>query len=111
MTYPSKFNEQWDHVFIQSRAADRELIPGTKYLLCECYVYYTTANLIKLCFVGTMMDRVHAHYCIYNIRKRCNMAEFGKKHIPGFKPDLGYGYFEFTQDELFKPQKKKDSST
>ena len=35
MTLPSKLNEEWDRVFIQSRAADRELIPGTKYLFCE----------------------------------------------------------------------------
>ena len=35
------------------------------------------------------------------------MVDFGKRHIPGFKPDLGYGYFEFTQNEVFKPQKRK----
>lgn len=35
MTKPFKFREEWDHIFIQSRAVDRELTPGTKYLFCE----------------------------------------------------------------------------
>ena len=36
MTHPSKFNDQKNGtVFIQSRAVDRELAPGTKYLFCE----------------------------------------------------------------------------
>ena len=35
MTHPSKFNKEWDRVFVQSRAVDRELAPGTKHLFCE----------------------------------------------------------------------------
>ena len=53
-----------------------------------------------------MMDRVRAHYSTYNVYKQCKMAEFGRRHIPGFKPELGYGYYEFTQKEFFKPHKK-----
>ena len=35
VAFPSKLNEKWDRVFIQSTAVDRDLIPGTKYLFCE----------------------------------------------------------------------------
>ena len=52
------------------------------------------------------MDRVRAHHSIYAIKKKCNMAVFASRHIPGFKPELGYGYYEFKEDEFFKPHKK-----
>lgn len=53
-----------------------------------------------------MVDKVQAHYSIYNILKRCNMAEFGRKNIPGYKSERGYGYYEFMQDEFHKLHKK-----
>ena len=52
------------------------------------------------------MDKVCAHYTVYDIKKECNMVHFGRDHIPGFKPELGYGYYEFTQNEFYKPHKK-----
>ena len=53
------------------------------------------------------MDRVRAHYSIYKIHKKCKMAEFGRKCItPEFRPELGYGYYEYTQDEFLKPDKR-----
>ena len=44
------------------------------------------------------MDKVNVHYSVYNVYEECTMEEFGKHHIPGFKPEHGYGYFEFTKD-------------
>ena len=52
------------------------------------------------------MDKVRAHYTVYDIHEKCTMAEFGRDHIPGFKPEFGYGYYEFTQKEFYKPHKK-----
>jgi hypothetical protein len=56
---------------------------------------------------GAMMDRISAavHYDVYDIHKHCNMAEFGRRHIPGFRPELGYGFFEFKEEEYLKPHK------
>ena len=34
------------------------------------------------------------------------MIDFGREHIPGFSPDLGYGFYEFTQEEYFKSHKR-----
>ena len=53
------------------------------------------------------MDRIYetVHYEVYDIHKRCNMAEFGRRHIPGFKPESGCGFFEFKQQEYLKPHK------
>ena len=56
--------------------------------------------------LGAMMDRVRAHHSIYAIKRKCNMAEFARRQIPGFKPELGYGYYEFKEDGFFKPHKK-----
>lgn len=57
--------------------------------------------------VGALMDQVNAHYNVYDVKKRCNMASFGRECIPGFRPDLGYGYYEFKfQDEYFKSHKR-----
>ena len=52
------------------------------------------------------MDRVRAHHSIFIVKKQCKMEEFGRRHIPGYKPEYGYGYYEFTKDEFFKPHKK-----
>ena len=54
------------------------------------------------------MDRVRetVHYEVYNIRKSCNMAKCARHHIPGFKPELGYGYYEHKQEEILEPEKK-----
>ena len=54
------------------------------------------------------MDRVRetVHFEIYDIYKPCNMVEFGRSHIPGFKPELGYGYYELKQEEFLEPEKK-----
>lgn len=53
------------------------------------------------------MEKVNAYYTIYNVHTRCNMEEFGRKYIPGFKPEMGYGYYEFKQeDEYYKPHKR-----
>ena len=53
------------------------------------------------------MDKIHAtvHYEVYDVHKHCNMAEFGRHHIPGFRPELGYGFFEFKQEEFLMPHK------
>ena len=34
------------------------------------------------------------------------MAEFARRNIPGYKLEYGYGYYEFIQDEFFKPHGK-----
>ena len=46
------------------------------------------------------------HYEVYDIQNSCNMAEFAKKHIPGFKLGRGYGYYQFKHKELIKPEKR-----
>ena len=57
--------------------------------------------------IGAMMDKVRAHYTIQKVDRKCKMATFGRKRLPGFKPEMGYGYFEFKhRDEVFKPQKQ-----
>ena len=54
-----------------------------------------------------MMDRIYetVHYDVYDIHKPCKMAEFGRHHIPGFRPDSGRGFFEFKKEEFLKPHK------
>ena len=54
------------------------------------------------------MDRVRetVHYEVYDVDKSYNMAEFAKSKIPGFKPEFGYGYYEFKQPEYIEPEKK-----
>ena len=55
------------------------------------------------------MERVNVHYTVYDVYEECTMAEFGRSHIMGFKPEQGYGFFEFTKEkeEYFKPHKLK----
>ena len=58
---------------------------------------------------GAMVDRVRetVHFEIFDVNKPCNMAQFARSHIPGFRPELGYyGYFEFKQEEFLEPEKK-----
>ena len=45
------------------------------------------------------------HYNVYEVHERCNMGAFGAQKIPGFKPERGYGYFEFKEEEYIKPHK------
>ena len=45
------------------------------------------------------------HYEVYDVQKSCNMVKLAKHHIPGFKPELGYGYYEFKLEEFLKPEK------
>ena len=54
------------------------------------------------------MDRVRetVHYDVYDIHKSCNMAQFARAHIPGFRSELGYGYYEFKQNEFLEPEKE-----
>ena len=33
---PDLTETKWKHIFIQSYSKDRELLPGTKFLYCEC---------------------------------------------------------------------------
>ena len=58
--------------------------------------------------IGAMMDQVGSivHHELYDIAETCNMVEFARQHIPGFSPELGYGYYEFKQEELLEPEKK-----
>ena len=53
------------------------------------------------------MDRIYGtvHCEVYDIHKPCKMAEFGRSHIPGFRPESGCGFFEFTKEEYLKPHK------
>ena len=55
-----------------------------------------------------MIERVPetAHYEVYNIKNDCNLAEFARKWIPGFKVGNGYGYYEFNSDEFIKPERR-----
>ena len=53
------------------------------------------------------MERVTTHYNVYDVDEECSMKEFGQRHIPGFRLEHGYGYFEFTKEEYFKPHKRK----
>lgn len=51
------------------------------------------------------MDMVNAYNEVYAIQKQCNMNEFGRRHIPGYNSELGYGYYEFTEPEYLKTHK------
>ena len=53
------------------------------------------------------MERVSetVHYELFDVYKTCNMMEFARHHIPGYRPELGYGYYEFKQEELLEPEK------
>lgn len=54
------------------------------------------------------MERVRetVFYNIYDVEETCYMAEFAKQKIPGFRPELGYGYYEFIQEEFLEPEKE-----
>lgn len=39
------------------------------------------------------------------VNEECTLEEFGRYYNPGFKAELGHGYFEFTEREYLKPQK------
>ena len=54
---------------------------------------------------GAMMDKVNAYSCVYEVHEQCNMNEFGRRHIPGYTSELGFGYFEFTKKETLKVHK------
>lgn len=45
------------------------------------------------------------HYKVYDVYERCNMGDFGAQKVPGFRPETGYGYYEFVEDEYLKPHK------
>lgn len=49
----------------------------------------------------------NVHYLVYYVPKKCNMAEFGARAqgILGFKPEVGYGYYEFQMKEYLKLHK------
>lgn len=53
------------------------------------------------------MEKIQSesHGVICNVEEPCKMEAFGRRHIPGFKPETGYGYFEFTQEEFLKTYK------
>ena len=53
------------------------------------------------------MNRIDAHHSIYEIPEDCDdtVENYGKWHIPGFRSESGYGYFEFTKPEYLKPHK------
>ena len=53
------------------------------------------------------MDRVRetVYYDLFDVYETCNMVDFAKHQIPGFRPELGYGYYEFKQEELLEPEK------
>ena len=53
------------------------------------------------------MDKFHetVHYEVYDVHKPCKMAEFGRSHIPGFRPESGCGFFEFKKEEFLKLHK------
>ena len=58
-------------------------------------------------FLGAIMDRVRAHYSIYDSDVKCKMADLGEKNIPGFKPEMGFGYYEFkVKPEFFSASSK-----
>ena len=53
------------------------------------------------------MERISKNvYCkVFNVTKRCNMDVFSEQRITGFKAEMGYGYYEFKEEEYLKPQK------
>ena len=53
------------------------------------------------------MNRVSetVYYDLFDVYKSYNMVSFAKDQIPGFRPELGYGYYEFKQEELLEPEK------
>ena len=57
--------------------------------------------------IGAMMNKVSAtvYRQLFEVKERCNMTAFARKNISVFRPDLGYGYYEFKQEELLKPKK------
>ena len=50
------------------------------------------------------MNRIDTFYSIYEVPEDCDdtLLSFGRKHIPGFRSESGYGYFEFTKPEYLK---------
>ena len=53
---------------------------------------------------GALMEKIQSesHGVICNVEEPCKMEVFGRSHIPGFKSEAGYGYYEFTQEEFLK---------
>lgn len=54
-----------------------------------------------------MMERVSetVHFDLFDVDETSNMMKFARQYIPGFRPELGYGYYEFKQEELLEPEK------
>lgn len=53
------------------------------------------------------MEKVNAYCTVCDVKTECNMEKFGRQHIPGFTPEMGYGYYEFKEeDEHYKPYKR-----
>ena len=61
-------------------------------------------GIIVFASIGASAERFNFRYSIYNIHKECKMADFGRKHIPGFKYENGY--YEFTQEIFLQPSKR-----
>lgn len=51
------------------------------------------------------MNKVKKYYELHDVHERCNMGDFGALKIPGFRPENGYGYFEFKKEEYLKLHK------
>jgi hypothetical protein len=53
-----------------------------------------------------MMKKLKYFYHeVHDVDKRCNMSDFGAEKVSGFRPERGYGYFEFKEEEYLKLHK------
>lgn len=47
----------------------------------------------------------NVQYSMYDIPNKCKMADFGAQEILGFNPEMGYGYYEFKEEEYLNLDK------
>ena len=45
------------------------------------------------------------HYKVYDICEESKIEQFGSQHNPGYKANVGYGYYEFSKEEQLKARK------
>ena len=53
------------------------------------------------------MDQINeaTYFDVIDVEKQCIMSKLLKERVPGFTPGVGYGYYEFVEDQTFDPEK------
>ena len=49
---------------------------------------------------GALMEKIpkNIYRIVCDVCEKCKMADFGAQKILNFKPEMGYGYYEFKED-------------